>query len=1075
MSLLQPTADLTVLLVPHTGTLGVPLTGTTEAGPRAGAPVPATPSAMVLEATGELDTTLDDIEIATSRAGGIGTATFRWRYAGEGLRSWDPPILITEWEHIDRSTTADYWTRFDGVRRASGRVVAAAVRELDTVYAGVQEADGDWTLVEVEQTGDETVASIFEDPDGRLIVLYTFSVATSACQLRMQYSDDGGATWTLGSRACLSQPLGVAAADILRIRARWFKGRVAVVLWHQDGGADHLLQYVSADGGATLTAVETVATSDVAAPDLQVRGDTLYLATIERDATLSASIYVPKLRKSSSPSTPWTATESVTATSLADVTEWGAYSGGAFTAAECALLVDDDGAIWIYGRDFDGSGTNETVVVTSWEGGGASTWYTPYKGGHHPDGVTIHASGDASTYLKDLAVVPERGRAILLHRYGANPGTGDDSLCAAYLGGWSTFAMPEDASLNRRGNVSGWEEIWLGFEKPGDITGHTEVTSGSPTISRVDGGVKAVVAGGESWVFYQRPTLGADAANGILALFQVMVEDGDAVHDVTISDGTDCYAVRVTVSPTTITVRDLGAGVDLGTPLSTTDGADGVQILVALSKPTGAWSADVGHLVTKYRKSGPWGGALNPGPNADRVWTDLEDSTTIASTAGTYSEVKSGFAAAGTATWRMRAFDYGEWIAGDDPAGDPDRGRAYCPASSPAHVVEGLRIHAVDGPTYQGDTWDHACEHAHPASAVDVSVAPSPARRWRSTTRGTNQDLIWEVDLGFDAGDLVGVFVSGANFRNASVYRDSSATNKIVDIDLALSGGLVFTRTRDLVIPGPGGTEVPFYLHEGLLAGGTFYNGTLSRRIKANRAGSWLSEGYTAYPSTRVVLESYDAGDASSGSSGELWSPTGLFIAPTLQSTNRIMLRIPPQDVAEDYFELGSVIIGNVHLLTPQWGNGRAVEWVPRVRVSETPRGGLRVQRLAPQGRRVEVGWPQGLDTTGLHTQGEAPEWMTAGYTGARPWASPPALLSTLAGILQTTEGPRLPVVLAPGVRQQVGAPTATSPIRIVDPSRLLYSRIRSEVLRADQVTGNEHRDPGEVFRIPPLRFEEVV
>ena len=91
--------------------------------------------------------------------------------------------------------------------------------------------------------------------------------------------------------------------------------------------------------------------------------------------------------------------------------------------------------------------------------------------------------------------------------------------------------------------------------------------------------------------------------------------------------------------------------------------------------------------------------------------------------------------------------------------------------------------------------------------------------------------------------------------------------------------------------------------------------------------------------------------------------------------------------------------------------------------LSEGQGGTRRGRRLAPQRRRHVVDWPS-QDTTGLHTAGSAPNYLTLGYTAAPAIATRADTPTMLAGITSETGGAELPIVFCPAIPQPAAAPT---------------------------------------------------
>lgn len=1082
MSLSQPTGNLTGILIPF-DLSGATWTATSEAGPRPGvaAFVPSATNlstAMTVESTGTVSTG-DDITVSGARAGVAEPAggTFRWRSdPGEDYRDWDPPTSIMAFEFIERSTTASHWTQPHAVRLASGRICAVAVRDSNEVVAWYQTSTGAWTSVSIEDTGAATTACIDVLPSGEIRVWYVRNLDGSDCTIRMAYSVDGGASWTVGSSRCLPVPILDSGANITRIRARWHNGNAILIVAFTVAGANFYSQYASSDGGCTFIGLEVYQAANYTAPCVEIRNGLILVAMVVYDATLSgSSLLVPKLWTLASTGQLISGTTPTVAVLSTKAWEWGVYSGGGVNSAELAMLCDDDGMVYLYGVDRDAAGTRETIVSRSYDGG--TTWDVPFS-------RFVWTCGDTGTHQRDLCVVAERSRAILLHRFVAAPGTADDSLCAAYLGGWTNKAMPWNGLSPRDAGVGRWGTTWLPYDKPDDTgTTWTRTVTGAPTTTLSASGIGIVQAGGEQAQYVATPTA-ASPTYGLDILAEVTVTSGTAVINARISDGaTAGFEVAVSVTTTTITLTDIVAASTIGSPV-TVGTTNGVQLRIVIQKPTsaGAWAANVGQVRAYYRVLAAVGG-----PSADPTWTIIESSQALQSAAYATFQVAFGMAAGAAAcSYRMFHFSVGGEIPQSDVAssGFPTRGRTWCPPTSPAYVgTYGQRIQAIGGPAKTGDVWSIPSGYDYPVEALDVRLNPSPRRTWRSTSNGTTtpdqQDiLISAADLGLVAGDLLGIYLQGANFKSAALYADSGAVTKIADISLIHSSGLGFTRTRGLVYPtGSAGSASDYFFQEGRLVGGTFAysSGGVARRIGNVEAGNWRGSAFasTTYRGARIHLASYDAGDSASATTGQVWSDRVLVITDIATSTDTLMLRITSQKVADTYFELGTLAIGRMYLWGQRYSRGRSVDVDTGVDLGESASGARRSSRPAPAAEGIEFAWTEGLDTSQLYN-GTAADFFTVGAASSAPVSVVKAGVPTgLHGLLRSAAA-EAPVVYAPAIPQPSVALTATAPITIVDPIRMLYGRVVTRTLRIDNIQGQEFSSPsGEVFSVGTCRIEE--
>jgi len=1090
MAKVQPAGDLRGVLVPEAGTLTATYTATTQAGPRGGPVVPDQTTGLLLHASGALDASSEAAQggtmgITTLTGGNVGTAAIRWAFSGDTLRSWDPPIMISGWEYIDRTTTASRYVAPHVIRRAStGLPVVVVVKNTNDVVVNCADSRGIWTAVTVEALTAQTRACLVDLPSGRLLCLYVVAASSSSTQVRMSYSDDDGATWTTGASSALGSAIGVASSAVVRIRAVYLAGQISMFIHYLDAGADFVFQLSSSDGGCRFVGIVGDVSSGY--PDMIVSQGSIFLSLLRYSAAYTPVTVQPFVYRLSSASQPISSVEGVQAGTAAGSEVFGTFAGSAFTAGELALLAMDDGTLYVYGVDFAGTGTGEVITRVSIDRG--ATWDHNWRNSHGDvNGTTVHFSGVGTTAWRDLSVAPERGRAIMAHATIGTVTNDYTSLAAAYLGGWSTVGMPAPGS-QEAWEVAGWDDTYVPIDLPDDSgPTWTRTFAGGATEALGSGGLTVTTT---TTGYYQAtPVTTGYEADGVLLEYAVLVTSGTINTELRISDGTNGYVVRVDATTTGVDLRDVGAFPAASIGTATVDCTKGVVIRVALAKAAGAFSTNVGKVRAWVRVDGPYtGGPVNSGPRQDREWTSIGTSSTVTSVATATNRIRWGSVSiASASTWRSFMFTAGRETAGNnlDSAAGTSRGHLVTPAGSPVHLVDGLRVHGVDGPTVAGDTFTTVADFSYPIKAINPAVSPSPRRVWRSTSDTTQQDVILTgVDLGARSGDLYGLYLAGCNWKTATLYRDSTGTNKVCDIDLSAQlTGMDFVRNRGMVYPVSGaGVGMPFYASAQRMVGATVeYTSTLAgnpivvRTVAGNTGGAWVAAtAVGSYASTRLELESYESTDPTSGLL-TLRMPSAVILFDALVGTDTLMLRIPAQVTPDDFISIGTLLIGRVRLFGRQYSRGRGLTFTPAYELAETRAGTRRARALGPTRRAMEMSWDDGVDTSGLNTPGTAPDYYGLGYSGADGLTAIADTGRTLAGLISQTGGAVLPVVVLPAIQQQASAPGTTG-LQLLNPEAHLYGRIMTETLRVDSdasVRGQELRDPGEMVQISTVIVEE--
>jgi len=1074
MSQDQPTGDFRILVEPDTRTQGKYASATSQAGARAGSITPSQATSMALVSSGTIDASIDcTATILTHRAGSpeaLG-ATYRWT-AGGYTFSWDPPTAVSDRECLNRSITANYWTGFHAARLPSGLVLVSTINATSDVVVWYKPILFSWTSVTVRTGATAPQACLCVTPSGRVLCFSTHAESTTKTQIRMHYSDDNGATWSTGATNVLDAPCGHASSTINRIRAAYLNGHIALFLWIQD--SSDIIQHWAGDGsGSTMTKIETFSTADKSNLDAIAYNGEILVAVIEKlPAGPYAPIYGPRLYRLGSAFQALTTSSPVLACSASDTTEWGIYTAGAFTSAECALAADDDGTLYLYGR---GNSASTYGVTASISTTGGATWTSTYQSRGPALGLEIYNSGDATTRIRDIAVSPERGRMLMVHRFTAAATSADDSLHVAYLGGYTNVPMPDDGSADLGVNVAGWDAVYLPVNLPTDAAGTwSESHTGSPVNTFVTAGLNATTTGGESQKWYASPTIDAGKeGRGVLATLRFDLTTGSAAFEVRASDGVHSFWVRVTATATNIVLRDLVAAADLAT-VTTVDALSGIEVRIAVGQPSNTFTSNVGYCQAWYRSTAS---LQTNNIYQARPWTSIGGSTTLSKDNSATSLVSfSNILGASDITWQWAAYTSGTYVG---PSNCYDaatvRGRFFGSASTPKHLFRGAQINATSGPTVRGDTWTLATTYDYGVTNLDPFSAPSPRRPWRSTGVSVNQDITLTLDMGLVAGDLIGVYLQGCNFKTAALYQDSGATTKIADVSLLLKGGLAFDRTRNLITPKAGGSALGTPAQEHRLAGCYWVDsiGGNARLIQTNTSGDWLAGAVTGYRPTRLTLDAYDGADLATGTTGQIWSDRVLIITQLTTSTDTLTLRIPTtgNTGVASYFTVGTMAVGRVHVLGPRDYAYRSWTTYTGTERVEGRYGSTHSRRILPARLSVDLPFTDGY-TTDAEWAGTA-NYMTMGYGSAPPISKVRVdVPGRVEGMLRRA-GQMVPIVYAPDVPQLASAPTDSTPVQVNDPQRLLYAWIETDTFQTDVVVGDEMTN--ELVRGGTVRLLEVV
>lgn len=1038
------------------------LSSLTQAGVRPGVPTPQQTSSLLLATTGSFtDGATVELRSLTPGNPGIGGATFAYLPTDAlDYRGWIPPLVITGFEFLDYDAAASSrWRHPHIVSLASGSVAIVATRLNQKVVCWRRDSAGAWTSADVYDRGNTYTAGphpcLVQLPNGRLLCFFHTESSAATYQIRMHYSDDDGATWATGAQACLATAIVAANYEPQRLRAAYLEGQI-VVFWHVvDLGTpeDQLRQYASNDLGATLDHVVTMDGRNRGYPDCVVHDGRVVVAYLSSAPAAYTAALVPRIRRiASAYEDVEQVGEPTVGQTETDTMEWATESGGVFASGELALYRDEDGTLYLMGTDLQGAGDVDLLARVSQDGG--DTWEEWGEGPSAGFGAATWRSTAATTRPVQYAIACHQGRAIMASRHHADPGTGDGSLSAIYLGGYSTVTMPQEEDVAPSLYTStGWAQTWLPFDLPEDTTAWT--FAGAGTISFGADGMEVVTGNPDSALWLHVPP--ATVETGIAVLAEVQLVDNQCRIELRTSDATPIeYEVAVLVGETTITLWDLVAGGSIAS-VATTEAVTGkVQILVELADAaTTAWYRPVT--------------AAN-----DAEWVHIGQSTSISSAAANNgNRVRFGQYDDSESRWTMMQVSAGAYkgngFYGQD---NPTEllGRTYMP--TPVYVTEGMSVSVQRGPAFTDDAFDVAATYAYGIENVHHEVSSSPRRPWRSTLDAANVTLSWVIDGAPTrvTSPLLGIALIGCNFPTAELHGRSNVGlwSKICDLDFRSGVNLKYDRYgRALYADLSAGASADHYLTQSSLIGSHLSLGGSPTRIVDNASGSWAG-GSDTLP-VRILLDELLGGEPSTGLDAEIWARDLIAIVPMPTSYTGFRLVIPPATTYEGYFEIGQMVLGPFVGFgrDPAWG--RAIEASPIYELTEARNGTRSVRRLNDARRAAEMNWTNGLDTTGITMAGAAPSWVDAWPLGPA-FMAPADTAYTVLGLIEGLGGAATPVVYVMTVPQ----PEDSADVQfLTNRNTFLYGRIRSETLRLDNVLGDEWGSPGEVFRVGTVRIEE--
>lgn len=1121
-----------------------------EQDPRAGHPVDQGDSDVVLAAYGSRATT-STIELESVSAGAIDPITgagFAWKKTGDALfRGRNAPTSIWGWNAIHYTDGSSTVTGAVTASKAPHTVTTAKRTVLVTSQVTryntgetVQvsrwvESSQSWSTANVRTTTpapsqafEPALCVIPRTTGDRVLVFYWLEdTDTDTIQLAMSYSDDEGATWLVGSSACLKTPLFSGETACRRIRAAYRNGQV-VLFAHLVGQSvsdaaasnDHIRQWGSYDNGATFFDVvsgQGTSSLEGAFPDVVATPSGFVMCFVSiRRAESKIEPYIQQrivpdaffpfgaspLYRGINDQAGSSATDGnnvgylqvavgdLGSGEIRHVPATGTVASSKYTYADndLSLVASDDGTLYLITSalssyvNFSGFSTvthakNEVVAVRSVDGG--LNWETmgisdifpvqrqfgrPLQS--FPGSATIWRGQDTGSYLRSYAGTWWKGQIVLAHQWLAATGNEDNSLCAAWLGGYSTVNMPRTELARNESTLAGWINTWLPIERPGDLTAWT--ATGSATELLILASVRITASSGF------RKYANTDAATGYIVRASLTTTSTTTLVNtrVAISMRTAVSVthrqVEVRFTTSKIRLYDVVAGAVIGSDVSI-DTTAGVDVIASLQDGVAAlWYRPKGASEDLEYIAGPTGAATAGGASTD--------------------EVAWGVLSSDTATVRWHEFHVtsgvyaGQTLETLQSMTNPSDLNAVRYSPTGTYLTDGVVVAARSGPALEGDSHHIALASDYPISRVFPSVFPSPRRGTRTVDDNSEVKIAVAFDSKASGGgwesaplsDAMCLAVLGANWRTGFVERYDRGTSSwvtLVTIDAASGMSWLansWTRTGATIRADGslGALATQLYLEPNELAGGTLeFSSSKLRKIVANTEGN--TRGTLSGRQATVRFDGADNTEVTS--TVRFWSPNFVAWWNMLGETAQgFRLRIPAQDTVDGDIRVGTLVWGNIHGFGTPYSFGRALGQEHGVQVVQAEDRTYRTRTLAPSRRSVTISWSDGVPTCNASGESPDPDYVKlSDSSGALPVASSFDLPMTLRGLSEQINGPALPVVYLP--RLEKGPPDATTLNRRRD---FLVGVLDSDI-QLDTVQGAENED--EFIRVASLRIREIV
>ena len=178
-------------------------------------------------------------------------------------------------------------------------------------------------------------------------------------------------------------------------------------------------------------------------------------------------------------------------------------------------------------------------------------------------------------------------------------------------------------------------------------------------------------------------------------------------------------------------------------------------------------------------------------------------------------------------------------------------------------------------------------------------------------------------------------------------------------------------------------------------------------------------------------------------------------------------LAIPAQDTLEGYFQIGTMIIGNVYFMAPQYQRGRSISYTPNIQSTETLDNMFYSRKMSQGARTFQIAWTEPVDTRTIMDL-NPDYWQFSTTAGAVPVANYGDAPFGMMGLFQYLSN-QVPIVYLPSISKSTNSVTDIQVFtRFHD-----HSLVRTTgELTIESVIGEESQD--EMFRVANINLQEI-
>ena len=927
-------------------------------------------------------------------------------------------------------------------------------------------------------TGYRLMSDMCILPDGSYLLAH-IAGSSSFVNVKTHVSQDG-ATWTQRSDKALQDEIeiGVTSGDThdpKRIRIEQANGVILLLIetvWNNASASkrNRVIQYASTDLGATFRKITT---------NTEIDDHSFHSIDLYADKGLFRfGFYADKNPSYMTLPSAFTSVHAMRSAGAFIVVDSSISCNGTndyMTDGELSTFTDEGASHHVIARA-SSIGAGDFRIYWSQD---AIEWRAM---GQDINGAgRALRTGDSNSQIERIKAVSWIGKTVLIGE--ADSTANNYSICMLSYGGYSSVTLPAAARDNAA--KAEWNRLSYAYNYPAvDI------------FSNFSGVSKTAVGGGEALqstgVFNSgdefwstNPSVSGMPVADVIdkgLIVRARIQRMDGGNNTTnvrglllkIDDTTEDYEIEVRVSQTEIIVRDNNASANVITIGSLS--LNVVDLLVVFSERT---------VTLFYRDIDT--------ENNRRAWIDAGTYSTLTDGGGGGSilqRVRWGhlaYSGVGTleTNWSSVSFAQGFQISQlMHTFTNPDdlMHRAYPTVERFAWIADNVSITTSNGQTFLGDQYRITPDSDFTINNVFYASSPTPRVTWKSAavSSGNVPENFIALKLDSDTSvhvdealpnDILGVHLSGYNFRQAKIEYYSSASWTVLDtFDTAITSKCV---ADGRTIRGENtASNQPYFKYNEcagwrvrIQVGAEDYTW---RTVVSNSEGKF---GGTATGTKQAVLL-LDSAVSIPGSNANIdLVPNSMTLLINLngQKVEALGLRIPAQTTLENDFRIGLMHVGAVVVPGKQYQRGRTITISSGTETTETQSGVIYARNYRPPRRLFRIAWTEGIDISELQGDNPDPNYWIADAVSGQPIAIANDVPDLLQGLLDYLQGEKTPIVYLPMISKE------TTPRELLRENEQALVMLVGDV-QVENVLGDELvTDGGELMRCATITLQEIV